>query len=69
MASIPTHGTGSKSAAGTVMKSGANQKRMSGMNRVGPSNKNVRATRSAQGKPVPVGMIGRSITGPDLGNG
>ena len=68
MASVPTT-TGSKSAMGTVMKSGANQKKMSGMNRVGPSNKNVKATRKARGAPVPVGMIGRSLTGPDLGNG
>jgi len=68
MASIPTT-TGSPSAMGTVRKSGANQARMSKMNRVGPSNKNVKATRKAQGKPVPTGMIGRSLTGPDLGDG
>lgn len=68
MASIPTT-TGSKSAAGTVLKSAANQKSMSGLNRVGPSRKNVKATRKAQGKPVPTGMIGGSIKGPDLGAG
>jgi hypothetical protein len=68
MASIRTT-TGSKSAMGTVRKSGANQVKMSRMNRVGPSNKNVKATRNAQGKPVPTAMIGRSLSGPDLGDG
>ena len=64
-------GKGSKSAWGTTTKAGMAMKEMSGMNRKGPSSKNTNATRKS--RPNPSGMlnsvVGKTHTGPDMGNG
>ncbi len=69
MASIPTS-TGSKSAAGDLASSAANQKSMSGMNRTGPSSKNVTTGAKRQANPAGgIRSVGQMPTGPDQGTG
>lgn len=69
MASIPTR-SGSKSATGDLMSSAANQKMLSGKDRMGPSRKNV--TYGAKRVSNPSGgirSVGQMPTGPDQGTG
>lgn len=69
MASIPTT-SGSKSAAGNLTDSAANQKRMSGQNRSGPSRKNVTTSAKRQANPAGgIRSVGQMPTGPDQGTG
>ncbi len=64
------HGRGAKTTGGTVMGAAALAKSQASMSRVGPSNKNVMATRAA--RPGPKGTIKGltgALSGPDKGAG
>ncbi len=63
-------GRGAKSVAGTVMGAGALAQSQASGHRVGPSNKNVRATRAARPNPKDgIKSMTSPIKGPDKGAG
>ena len=60
-----------KSVWGTTTGAGMGMKGMSAQDHKGPSNKNVMATRKAKANPKGMldSVVGRTHSGPDLGNG